>query len=142
MARPPRQVAVAVVVRGNEVLVGRRSAHAVDAAGCDEFPGGLVEPGESADDAAVRECREEAGIGVAVIGLIATATADSSRGPIEILFFRCHPDGVAQPRAPFGWVPAAGLDPAGFPAANEPVIARLRSEAVGRPDAGRRHGGS
>jgi 8-oxo-dGTP diphosphatase len=141
-ARPPRQVAVAVVVRGSEVLVGRRDALAADAAGCDEFPGGLVEPGESPQQAAARECREEAGIGVTVGDLIATATADSSRGPIEIRFFRCRPDNAALPRAPFAWTPAAGLDPARFPAPNRPVIALVRAEAARLPDARGPQGGS
>lgn len=136
-ARPPRQVAVAVVVRGAEVLVGRRDALAADAAGCDEFPGGLVEPGESADDAAVRECREEAGIGVTVERLLACATADSSRGPIEIRFLRCRPEDAALPRAPFAWRPVSALDPAGFPAPNGPVIALLCAEGA-RPSG--RHG--
>lgn len=141
-ARPPRQVAVAVVVRGSEVLVGRRDAHAADAAGCDEFPGGLVEPGESPEEAAARECREEAGIGVAVGGLLASATADSARGPIEIHFFRCRAEGAGEPRAPFAWTPATGLDPTRFPGPNAPVIALLRSEAARRPDARGSQGGS
>ena len=141
-ARPPRQIAVAVVVREGTVLVGRRSARSADAAGCDEFPGGLVEPGESPADAAARECREEAGIGVSVGALITSATAESSRGPIEINFFRCRPDGAAEPRAPFAWRPAASLDPTRFPAPNAPVIALLRAEAAGPPGPGDRQGGS
>lgn len=60
-----QQVVGAAVVRAGRVLAARRTRPAV-AAGRWEFPGGKVEPGETPDEALVREVREELGVEVAV----------------------------------------------------------------------------
>ena len=54
----------AAVVRHGRVLATRRT-NPPEAAGRWEFPGGKVEPGEDAEDAVVREIREELGCDVA-----------------------------------------------------------------------------
>lgn len=56
-------VVAAAVVRDGRVLAQQR-AYPPEAAGRWELPGGRVEPGESAADAVVRECREELGVDV------------------------------------------------------------------------------
>lgn len=127
-APAPRAIAVAVVVDGGRVLVGRRESDAADAAGCDEFPGGLVEPGETAAEAAGRECLEETGIGIVVGERLDCALAPSSRGAVEIHFFRCRPRDPGPPRAPFAWRPVASLDPGAFPGPNQQVISALLAE--------------
>jgi 8-oxo-dGTP diphosphatase len=119
-------IAVAVVLRSGWVLVGRRAAEAVDAAGLDEFPGGKVENGERPADAAARECREEAGIAVGIGPLLDRVTAASAAGPLEILFFTARPLDDAPPRAPFAWVPLEDLAARRFPTANDGALARLR----------------
>jgi 8-oxo-dGTP diphosphatase len=53
------------IVRGRCLLAQQRS-YPADAAGLWELPGGRVEPGESDEDAVVRECAEELGVKVAV----------------------------------------------------------------------------
>lgn len=57
----------AAIVRDGRVLAARRSAPAETAGGW-EFPGGKVEPGESAEQAIVREVEEELACRVAVTG--------------------------------------------------------------------------
>ncbi len=52
---------VAVVIRDDRFLVIRRSQH-VRAPGMHCFPGGGIEPGESAAEAACREMQEELGV--------------------------------------------------------------------------------
>ena len=63
--QPPGQTkkrgAVAVIVRDGRLLVIRRSEHVV-APGAYCFPGGRIEPGETEEQAVVREVQEELGL--------------------------------------------------------------------------------
>jgi len=77
--RPPRfdvvttsgepivRVVGAAIIRHGRVLAARRTTPA-DAKGRWEFPGGKVEPGESLEEALVREIREELGCAIEVTG--------------------------------------------------------------------------
>ena len=56
------EVALAVALRGRRVLVTRRLADS-HVGGLWEFPGGKIEPGEEPAEAALRELREETGLG-------------------------------------------------------------------------------
>ncbi len=55
-----RRGAVAVIVRENKLLIIRRSQHVV-APGMYCFPGGGIEPGETQQQAVIRELQEELG---------------------------------------------------------------------------------
>ena len=67
--RPEASVTVpvvcAVIIRDGRVLIAQRPAHKHLALKW-EFPGGKVEPGESAEAAIVREIREELGCDFAI----------------------------------------------------------------------------
>lgn len=63
-----RQGASAVILRGDRVLLVERGR--APAMGLWSFPGGHVEPGETALRAALREVREETGLDVAILGLL------------------------------------------------------------------------
>ena len=122
----PATIAVAVVISGSRVLVGRRRGDAADAPGQDEFPGGKVEAGESLELAAARECFEESGVAVIVGPRIDLILAHSSRGPIEIHFHRAAPvDAGALPRPPFAWLPIGDLARCHFPSANAKVVRQI-----------------
>ena len=122
----PATIAVAVVISGSRVLVGRRRGDAADAPGQDEFPGGKVEAGESPELAAARECFEESGVAVIVGPRIDLILAHSSRGPIEIHFHRAAPvDAGALPRPPFAWLPIGDLARCHFPSANAKVVRQI-----------------
>jgi len=86
----PRSIAVAVVRYGDWVLVGERPQN-VPLAGFAEFPGGKVEPNEPPESAAVRECREEAGIEIEVIGNLAVVEHEYDHGPLRLHFFAAQP---------------------------------------------------
>ncbi len=119
-------IAVAVVVHDGSVLVGHRSADATEAAGLAEFPGGKVEHGETPEQAATRECREETGLVVRPLHRLDHAVGASSTGPIEIVFVAVElVDDRVAPRPPFTWVPRSGLDTLVFPSANARVLAIL-----------------
>ena len=127
-----RTIAVAVVVHDGRVLVGRRSATAVEAPGLDEFPGGKVEPGETVAEAAARECLEEAGIAVH-IGDRAISVAATTPGPQRPIIFRWATpvDPAAPPTPPFAWIPIGQLRKHNFPAANAAVVTLLQRDHGG-----------
>ena len=61
----PRLVVCGVIIRGGNVLLERRAPSGVDGLdGMWDLPGGKVEPGETPNDAIVREIAEELSIGV------------------------------------------------------------------------------
>lgn len=131
------RVAVAIVMHGGRVLVGRRADDAVEAAGMHEFPGGKVEPGESAAEAAARECLEESGVEIRVGEPLGTATAPGRDGPHGLVFLAAEPvDPAAVPRPPFAWRPVADLATLRFPEPNAAVVARLVADRAARTDQG------
>jgi 8-oxo-dGTP diphosphatase len=82
-----RFVAVALIVRGDEVLIGQRRADQ-PMGPLWEFPGGKIEPGESPQQALVRELAEELGIH-AEVGPAVTRIRHHYRhgGAVDLQFF-------------------------------------------------------
>lgn len=125
----PLPIAVAVVLSEGRVLIGRRP-EGVPLAGLWEFPGGKVAQGETASEAAARECREETGLAVEVGELDLEVVHSYPHGRLKIGFFPARPlDPAAEPRLPFRWVRLGDLPDYSFPPANAGMIARL----TGRP---------
>ena len=85
-----RFVAAALIVRGEEVLIGQRRPDQPMAMQW-EFPGGKIEAGESPEQALARELEEELGIH-AVIGPRVTHIRHNYRhgGAVDLLFFAVH----------------------------------------------------
>jgi 8-oxo-dGTP diphosphatase len=69
-APPPALEVVGAVIASDGRVLACRRAPGKDAAGTWEFPGGKVEPGETNEDALVREIREELGVGIRVGALL------------------------------------------------------------------------
>jgi 8-oxo-dGTP pyrophosphatase MutT (NUDIX family) len=95
-----RRGAVAVVIRDARFLVIRRSAQVV-APGALCFPGGGIEPGESEEQALVREFQEELG---AVIRPVRRIWASVTRWRVELAWWlgELDPGALAQPRGDAG----------------------------------------
>ena len=80
-------VAAAVIERGGRVLICRRRADQ-DHPGKWEFPGGKLEPGETAGEALRRELREELGIEARVGDEIARYEYEyPGSKPLQLIFF-------------------------------------------------------
>ena len=124
------RVAVAVVEQGGRYLIGQRPADVV-LAGFWEFPGGKLRPGESPEEAAVRECREETGLDVLATGRHSTVVERYPHGAVEVTFIMCRPVSSAEElQAPFRWVAAADLPEYRFPSANAALIRQLAAAAL------------
>jgi 8-oxo-dGTP diphosphatase len=82
-----RFVAAALIVRSGQVLIGQRR-HDQPMASLWEFPGGKIEPGESPEQALIRELGEELGI-QASIGPAVTHIRHNYRhgGAVDLQFF-------------------------------------------------------
>ena len=123
-----RSIAIAVVEHQGTFLIGQRP-QGVPLAGLWEFPGGKVEPGESAADAACRECLEETGLAVEALREYPPHVQDYPHGRVELRFFACRPLRPAQvPTAPFRWVPRDELAKYEFPAGNARILEALKGE--------------
>jgi mutator protein MutT len=121
----PTAVAVAVVEDGDRLLVGQRPEGA-SLAGLWEFPGGKVRLGETPERAAVRECLEETGLEIEVVGSYGVTVHGYPHGWVRIHFFTCRLTFEANSlRPPFRWIPIDELDRYPFPAANARVIRHL-----------------
>jgi 8-oxo-dGTP diphosphatase len=85
--RQVRAVAAALITRGSEILICQRREDQPMALQW-EFPGGKVEPGETAEEALQRELNEELGI-EARVGSLVTRIRHTYRngGAVDLQFF-------------------------------------------------------
>ena len=130
MAESRRRIEVAAAVlhdaAGRFLLAQRPPGKAY--AGYWEFPGGKVEPGESAADAIRRELQEELGIEVAAACPWLTRDFDYAHAAVRLRFFRIYdwqgePDGREGQR--FAWQTTAQIDVAPVLPANGPILRAL-----------------
>jgi len=131
-------IAIAVVEHEGSFLVGQRPA-GVPLAGLWEFPGGKIEPGETPEAAAVRECLEEAGVCVEPLFRYPTHQHDYEHDRVELTFVSCRTIAhqIAPPRSPFRWVQRAQLALLTFPEGNRILLETLLAEIGGQPLANR-----
>ncbi len=126
----PTSIALALVRRDGLWLVSRRRTD--DAfGGLWEFPGGKMQPGESAARAAVRECTEE--VAAVVEPVRELSLIEHGYGPLIV---RLHPvlcrlvRGEPAPNSPavaeVRWVNDQQLAALHMPAANQPLRHALR----------------
>ena len=122
--------AVALVDVDGRVLIAQRPA-GKSMAGLWEFPGGKVDPGETPEQALVRELHEELGIETATSCLAPIAFASHGYDKFHLLMpvFVCRKwNGVPQPREgqALKWVPPVELSKYPMPPADVPLVGLLR----------------
>lgn len=121
------EVAIAVVEAEGRFLVGERPADS-PLGGHWEFPGGKIEPGETAAEAAERECFEETGVRVLVRDLLIRHTHRYAHGTIQLEFLACTlAESTTEPRDPFRWVDRCDLADLNFPAGNKQLLKLLQA---------------
>lgn len=123
-------VAVGVIRSGSQVLVARRLADAHQG-GLLEFPGGKVEPGESVQQALVRELEEETGIIIEPGNLQSLIGIRHDYGDKQVFLdvwettaFQGEP--VGREGQSVQWIDWDELNDRDFPAANRSIIRALR----------------
>ena len=122
--------AVALIDTDGRVLLAQRP-EGKSLAGLWEFPGGKVEPGESPEDALIRELREELGIETKASCLAPLTFASHSYPDFHLLMplFACRRwEGVAvgQEGQTLAWVRPERLRDYPMPPADLPLIPILR----------------
>jgi 8-oxo-dGTP diphosphatase len=129
--KPPTPIAVAVIEQGGKYLIQQRPP-GVALAGLWEFPGGKIEAGESPQEAAVRECREETGLEIAVVGAYPEVVQQYDHDRVRLHFLRCVPLGESRPTSSGSrWVTGPELRDYEFPRANADLIAYLSAVVAG-----------
>jgi NAD+ diphosphatase len=89
---------VAYVLKGNQVLFGVRSR--APKPGKLNTPGGFLEPGENAEQAVLREVREELGIDVKIVdylGSYATHYVEGNQRVLNIVYVAAYTGGDIKP---------------------------------------------
>jgi 8-oxo-dGTP diphosphatase len=125
----PTLVVAAVVIEHGRVLLTQR-AEGTHLGGLWEFPGGKLEPGESPEEALVRECREECGIEIAVADILDVTFHRYPETDVLLLFYRCSiVSGEVRDLQvnTHAWVKPEDLDRFKLPPADARVIARIRT---------------
>jgi 8-oxo-dGTP diphosphatase len=126
--RPPLLVAAGIILRDGRILVGQRrkgGRHSLKW----EFPGGKVEPGESPQEALVRELIEELRIDAKVGPELARYEHEYATGSrVHLLFFAVNEFGGEPESQVFEqicWVDLAGLLSLDFLAGDLDFVRRL-----------------
>ena len=127
---PPTPIAVAVVQHDDKFLIQQRLAGS-KLAGLWEFPGGKIEANETPEAAAVRECLEETGLEVRVVGTYPEVVQQYDYDKVRIHFFACVPTNSPPATSTSSrWVTAGELREYEFPRANAGLIAMLSEGRV------------
>ncbi|MHA6688932.1 (deoxy)nucleoside triphosphate pyrophosphohydrolase [Devosia sp. A449] len=122
-------VACALIDADRRVLIAQRP-EGKNLAGLWEFPGGKIEPGESPEEALIRELEEELGISTKTACLAPLTFASHSYDNVHLLMplYACRKwQGVPEARehTALKWVRPQKLRDYAMPPADEPLIAAL-----------------
>ena len=125
-----REVVAALIYRGDRFMICRRPEGKARA-GMWEFVGGKAEPGETLEEALIRECREEIGVEIMVGDPYMTVEYDYPDIPVHLTLFYAEIRS-GEPRSMEGnrieWITVEEIPKYTFCPADIPIIARLRGK--------------
>ena len=126
-------VTAAILARDGKILIARRPA-ADRLANKWEFPGGKIEPGETAEAALIREINEELSCEIRVVRPLPRFIHAYDWATIELIPFVCYlAPGSPEPRAlehsAIAWVQPAEIHGYDLAAADLHVVDALRGES-------------
>ncbi|RYG59066.1 NUDIX domain-containing protein [bacterium] len=130
--KPHLKIALALIWREGEVLLSKRPPDADHLPDVWEFPGGKVEEGESAAEAAVREAREEIGLAVEVVTAREPIEWEYEKRFVTLYPFDCRivsGEAAALQVAEVKFEKPSRIRKEDFPAANAILIEKLQGEA-------------
>ncbi len=119
-------IAIAVVEHDGQFLIGQRPP-GVALADLWEFPGGKIEPGETPEAAAVRECLEETGLAVQPLFRYPEHVQQYDHDRLQLFFVACQLVDChhGEPSPPFRWVARENLNEFSFPQGNTGIVGLL-----------------
>lgn len=122
------EVVAALIRDTDRVLICQRPAHKARGM-LWEFVGGKVEPGESPEEALIRECREELAITISVGDIFTEVTHTYPDLTIHLTVFNAEIT-AGVPRKlehnDLRWITADELDRYAFCPADQPIVEKLR----------------
>src|SRR6187200_2851444 len=114
-------VGIGLVWDGDRLVVGVRQPGSA-LAGRHEFPGGKSHDDESPALATIRECHEETGLAVELIGLRLRTLHRYAHGHIDLHFFDCRTTSPGELKPPFEWRSVTELSSLHFPDGNAELL--------------------
>lgn len=128
------EVVAALLWQGDRFLACQRPAHKARGL-LWEFVGGKVEPGESKQEALIRECREELGVTVSVGEVYLEVTHAYPDLTIHLTIFQASLlEGTPQPleHRQLRWITRAEIPDYPFCPADEVILEKLLAEAAAK----------
>jgi mutator protein MutT len=127
----PTPISLAVIARQDRYLFTLRPAGA-RLGGLWELPGGKIEPGETPETAAVRECREELGCEARAERRLEAVERDYGDFAVRLIPVRCRLAEGAEPRPlraeALAWLTLDEAAARPMPAANARLLEVLRAD--------------
>ena len=121
------RVVACVIEKEGRFLITRRPKHS-HMGHLWEFPGGKIEKGESLEDCAIRECREEIAVEVTPLELLQEIRHEYPEVLVHLYFMRCElASGEPRPVecVDLAWVRPPDLKGYEFPRADQKILERL-----------------
>ena len=131
------RVTAAILEKDGKILIARRKTGDELFAGLWEFPGGIIEEGETPKECMARELKEELEIEVDVGDLITSNKHKYPQGIFELLAYRVkHVSGemVLNDHEEIKWITAEEMSNFEFPPADLPIIKELNDKGPFRFD--------